>query len=65
MNFLCEQELQRSAPYEKYIQVPEKNKFNKRWLKSDPRKNRCQRRCSQVIPCYLSIYKFHRKKKRL
>lgn len=24
MNFLCEQELQRSAPYEKYIQVPEK-----------------------------------------
>lgn len=24
MNFLCEQELWRSAPYEKYIQVPEK-----------------------------------------
>lgn len=38
MNFLCEQELQRSAPYEKYIQVPEKNKFNKKWLKSDPSK---------------------------
>lgn len=38
MNFLCEQELQRSAPYENYIQVPEKNKFNKRWLKSDPSK---------------------------
>lgn len=26
MNLVCEQELQRSTPYEKYIQVPEKKK---------------------------------------
>ena len=37
MNLVCEQELQRSTPYEKYIQYQKrKSEFNKGWLKSDP-----------------------------